>query len=185
LIQGGGDIRPTNGYHDVSPTNYDFHASSGVQASTWNPNVANNSTPQEANTLRVKPTFRTGTNGENYLGISAGNSNLSSIRGTALSILGMEIDLADFESQDMDEPNPALLHGQLYNKSYQAFLQTALNVNPRLEKVELPSRQEGLTYAQWWFRVLHPFTPLLHKPTFVKLVSSRKKSIFQSLMRNS
>lgn len=120
--------------------------------------------------FRALPAFRAGCTGDNYLGVSPGNSNLSSIKGTALSILGMEIDIADFDSVDMDEPNSADLHGQLYNKSYQAFLQSALNINPRIEKVDLPQRADALTYAVWYFRVLNPYMPLLHKPTFMKLV---------------
>jgi hypothetical protein len=84
----------------------------------------------------------------------------------------MEIDIADFDSPDMDEPDPSVFHPQLYNKSYQAFIQSAMNVNPRIEKVDLPDRADGLTYAEWYFRVLGPYLPVLHKPTFFKLVSS-------------
>ena len=120
--------------------------------------------------FRALPAFRAGCTGDNYLGVSPGNSNLSSIKGTALSILGMEIDIADFDSVDMDEPDSSVFHAQLYNKSYQAFLQSALNINPRIEKVELPQRSDGMTYAAWYFRVLNPYMPLLHKPTFMKLV---------------
>jgi hypothetical protein len=36
----------------------------------------------------------------------------------------------------------------LYNKSYQAFLQSALGINPKLDKVKLPERNEGITYTQ-------------------------------------
>lgn len=82
----------------------------------------------------------------------------------------MEIDIADFTSPDMDEPDSSVFHPQLYNKSYQAFLQSAFGVNPRMEKVDLPSRTEGLTYAQWYFRVINPYCPILHKPTFMRLV---------------
>jgi hypothetical protein len=121
--------------------------------------------------FRALPTFRSGCPGDNYLGVSPGNSNLSSIKGTALSILGMEIDIADFDSLDMDEPDPSSgFNPQLYNKSYQAFLQSALNLNHTIEKVELPARQEGMTYAEWYFRALNPYMPVLHRPTFFKLV---------------
>lgn len=120
--------------------------------------------------FRALPAFRAGCTGDNYLGVSPGNSNLSSIKGTALSILGMEIDIADFYSLDMDEPSSSAPHAQLYNKSYQAFLQSALNINPKIEKVDLPQRGDAMTYAVWYFRVLNPYMPLLHKPTFMKLV---------------
>lgn len=121
--------------------------------------------------FRALPTFRAGCTGDNYLGVSPGNSNLSSIKGTALSILGMEIDIADFPSLDMDEPDASVFHPQLYNKSYQAFLQSALNINPRIEKVDLPPRSDGMMYAQWYFRAINAYLPILHKGTFIKLVS--------------
>ena len=125
----------------------------------------------ETNVFKSLPAFRAGCHGDNYLGVSPGNSNLSSIKGTALSILGMEIDIADFDSTDMDEPEPSTLHPELYNKSYQAFLQSALNVNPRLERVALPAREQGVNFAEWYFRVLNPYLPILHRPTFLRLVS--------------
>ena len=129
-----------------------------------------NSRLQETNIFRALPVFRAGCNGDNYLGVSSGNSYLSSIKGTALSVLGMEIDIADFSSTDMDEPESSVFEPELYNKSYQSFLQTALNVNPKIEKIDLPPRNEGLTYAQWYFRALNPYLPILHKPTFMNTV---------------
>ncbi len=182
-MQGGTDIKPPNEYHDAAASSYDYSQTSASQAPSWssaassytsaNSNSNSNSAAtqqQETNMFRVLPAFRARVPGDNYLGVSPGNSNLSSIKGTALSILGMEIDIADFDSQDMDEPDSTVFHPQLYNKSYQAFLQSALNINPRIEKVELPSREDGFTYADWYFRVLNPYLPLLHKPTFFKLV---------------
>jgi hypothetical protein len=82
----------------------------------------------------------------------------------------MEIDIADFDSWDMDEPKDSQFKPELYNKSYQSFLQTALNINPRIAKVELPERELGFQYADWYFRVLNSYTPLLHKATFMTLV---------------
>jgi hypothetical protein len=187
LIQGGADIKPSNDYHDAGASSYDYNQTSAAQPPAWNPAVTSYTPPnsnsngnsngnaiatqsQETNMFRALPAFRAGFPGDNYLGVSPGNSNLSSIKGTALSILGMEIDIADFNSLDMDEPDPSVFHPQLYNKSYQAFLQSALNINPRIDKVELPSREDGFTYADWYFRVINPYLPLLHKPTFFKLV---------------
>jgi hypothetical protein len=128
---------------------------------------------QATNIFRALPVFRAGCNGDNYLGVSSGNSYLSSIKGTALSVLGMEIDIADFSSSDMDEPSHSMFETERYNKSYQSFLQSAHNVNPKIDKVELPPRGEGITYAQWYFRVLNPYLPLLHKPTFMNTVRLR------------
>jgi hypothetical protein len=179
LIQSGADIKPSNDYHETS--SYDYSQTSTGQAPSWNPAAASYTPPngngntvttqqQETNMFKALPAFRAEWSADKYLGVSPGNSNLTSIKGTALSILGMKIDIADFDSLDMDEPDSAVFHPQLYNKSYQAFLQSALNINPRIEKVELPSRDDGFTYADWYFRVLNPYLPLLHKPTFFKLV---------------
>jgi hypothetical protein len=177
-MQSGTDLKSSAGYNSVGGSNYDFNPPSTAPPAAWSPpttytpqtSSSVTSHSQETNMFRALPAFRAGCTGDNYLGVSPGNSNLSSIKGTALSILGMEIDIADFDSVDMDEPDPSVFHPQLYNKSYQAFLQTALNINPRIEKVDLPPREDGMTYAQWYFRVLNPYMPVLHKNTFMKLV---------------
>lgn len=172
-------MKTPNGYQNA---NHEYtQALSSVQRPSYSPateypqngSVFSTQQQQETNIFQALPTFRSGCTGDNYLGVSPGNSNLSSIKGTALSILGMEIDIADFDSIDMDEPDASVFHPQLYNKSYQAFLQSALNINPRIEKVELPSSSDGLMYAQWYFRHINPYLPLLHKGTFIKLVSRK------------
>lgn len=183
LMQHGVDVKPSNVHYDSSMQAYNYSVpGQNGHGQMWNsggpPNsysssttgTAINSTQQETNYFRALPTFRPGCTGDNYLGVSSGNSHLSSIKGTALSILGFEIDIADFPSSDMDEPDSSVFHPQLYNKSYQAFIQSALNINPRIEKVDLPAREEGLTYAQWYFRVINPFCPILHKGAFMSLV---------------
>ena len=119
------------------------------------------------------PRFRSGLAGNNYLGVSTGNSLLSSIRGTSMSVLGMEIDLADYMSPDVDEPDPmpAGTRQPVYNKSYRALVQTAFGTSPKLSKVELPPRSEGINYAQVYFRVTGPYVPVIHKPSFMATVS--------------
>ncbi len=118
------------------------------------------------------PEFRDGLSGNNYLGVSTGNSLLSSIRGTSMNVLGMEIDLADYMSADLDEPDPAHAGTQpVYNKSYRAFVQTAFGMSHKLAKVELPPKSEGLNYAQVYFRVTNPYLPVIHKPSFMATVS--------------
>ncbi len=180
LMQNGIEVKPAAVYHDPNVSQYGFN---GQGQNNWNGTGQSNpysippssttldsSTQQETHLFKALPAFRATCPGDNYLGVSPGGSNLSSIKGTALSILGMEIDIADFPLQDMDEPDQAIFHPQLYNKSYKAFLQSSLNINPKLEKVKLPVRDEGLTYAQWYFRVLNPYCPILHKPTYMNLV---------------
>lgn len=110
---------------------------------------------------------------DSYLGVSSSDSApLSSIKGTMLSILGTTIDITSFDAPDMDEPPPGTPIGSpLYNKSVMAFLQSCLNVNPPLGDVELPSRKDAFIYAEWYFLMISPFLPVLHKPSFLQLVS--------------
>jgi hypothetical protein len=108
---------------------------------------------------------------DNYLGVFSSSSQLTSIKGTALSIFRMKIDIADFESIDMDEPNTSGFNPQLYNKSYQAFLQSALNINEQMKEPPLPPRDEAFQRIEWYFRVINPYVPFLHRPTFIALVS--------------
>ena len=118
------------------------------------------------------PKFRSGLTGNNYLGVSTGDSLLSSIRGTSMNVLGMEIDIADYTSPDLDEPEANRLMGQpLYNKSYGAFIQTAFGAAPRLSNIKLPPRQQGIEQVDAYFRGLNPFLPILHRPTFMNTVS--------------
>jgi hypothetical protein len=143
-------------------------------AGSYRSNTPVENTPrqhQETNIFRALPVFRAGCHGDNYLGISSGSSYLSSIKGTALSVLGMEIDIADFTSPDLDEPFSPPTGLDVYNKSYGSFLQSAFNVIPNMTKTELPARHNGLTYAEWYFRVINPYVPILHKPTFMTMVS--------------
>lgn len=125
------------------------------------------------NLLRL-PDFRDGLAANNYLGVASGNCFLSTIRGTSLNVLGMKIDLADYTSADIDEPDPTttLMNTPLYNKSYHAFVHTAFGAQPKIGKTELPPQEEGRTYAQWYFRVINSYLPILHRPSFFSLVSS-------------
>lgn len=135
-------------------------------------NMVNKPTSMEGSPSRL-PEFRSGLAGNNYLGVSTGNSLLSSIRGTSLNVLGIEIDLADYTSADLDEPDPspAGTRPPVYNKSYRAFVQTAFGTSPKLRKVELPPRSEGINYAHVYFRVTNPYVPVIHKPSFMATVS--------------
>ncbi|KAK1829598.1 transcriptional activator protein acu-15 [Podospora conica] len=109
---------------------------------------------------------------EGHLGVSSDSAPLSSIKGTTLSILGTTIDITSFDAPDMDEPPPGTPIGSpLYNKSMMSFMQSILNINPRQENVDLPSRQDAFTYAEWYFLMLSPFLPVLHKPSFHRLLT--------------
>ncbi|KAL2150933.1 hypothetical protein VTH82DRAFT_6031 [Thermothelomyces myriococcoides] len=107
-----------------------------------------------------------------YLGVSSDSAPLSSIKGTTLSILGTNIDITCFDAPDMDEPPPGTPIGSpLYNKSAMACLQSALNINPPLANVELPPKMEAFRYAEWYFLMIQPFLPILHKPSFMQLLT--------------
>ncbi|KAK0657987.1 hypothetical protein B0T16DRAFT_70927 [Cercophora newfieldiana] len=109
---------------------------------------------------------------DNYLGIASDSAPLSSIKGTTLSILGTTIDITSFDAPDMDEPPPGTPIGSpLYNKSVMAFLQSVLNINPHLDNVDLPSRPDAFTYSEWYFVTISPFLPILHKPSFLQLLT--------------
>lgn len=181
-MQNGIEVKPASAFHDPNAAPYSFGSpGQGAHPQAWMgqsappayvPGATNNplSAQQETNIFRALPSQRPAVPGDTYLGIGSAHSSLSSIKGTTLSILGMDIDITDFTSSDLDEPDITQGHQQLYNKSFQAFLQSTLGVNSRIEKVDLPGRDEGLTYAQWYFRVINPYLPVLHKGTFINLV---------------
>lgn len=108
---------------------------------------------------------------QSHLGVGPDNAPLSSIRGTKLSLLGTSIDTTSFDAPDMDEPGQdAHASAPLYNKSVQAFLQSCMGVNPPVQ-VALPPRDQAFTYAEWYFMAIGVFLPVLHKPSFMRLVS--------------
>lgn len=108
---------------------------------------------------------------DTHLGVMTDSASLSSIKGTQLSILGATIDITSFDAPDMDEPPPSIQALQpLYNKSVQAFLQSTSKINPPVN-APLPSRDDAFTYSEWFFLTVWPFVPVLHKPSYMKLVS--------------
>ncbi|OAA69144.1 C6 transcription factor FacB [Cordyceps fumosorosea ARSEF 2679] len=95
---------------------------------------------------------------------------LNSMRGTKLTFLGTTIDTSSFPIPDVDEPEDPNDTTPLYNKSSHAFLQTTAGVNPPVQ-VDLPSRQEAFTYAEWYFMTMGAFLPVLHQPSFMALLA--------------
>ncbi|KAI6313523.1 hypothetical protein MCOR23_006634 [Pyricularia oryzae] len=101
-------------------------------------------------------------------GVGSDFAPLSSIKGTKLSILGTTVDVTSFLAPDMDDlPTSG---APLYNRSAQAFIQSAYRLNPPLP-AELPPRSEAFEYAEWYFIICHPFSPILHKPSFMTLLT--------------
>ncbi|KAL5630120.1 hypothetical protein BROUX41_001726 [Berkeleyomyces rouxiae] len=129
------------------------------------------STPSLTNSLSYLPSTLKADN-VGYVGASMDAAPLSSLSGTKLLIMGTAIDTGDFERPDYQEG--ALLPGAFtprYNKSVQALLQSMMNRNPPLPNMSLPPRDEAFRYSQWYFIMLEKFLPLLHQPTFWKMLT--------------
>jgi hypothetical protein len=116
------------------------------------------STPSHVQREQLKE-FRTGCIGDNYLGVSSGNSWLSPIEGTSLSLFGATLDLAEFIPEEQSDSGT----------SYQNFLDHAF-VEKQKKAPQLPAWETGKVYAEWYFRSIQPMLPILHKPDFMKLL---------------
>ncbi|KAG5945928.1 hypothetical protein E4U53_006660 [Claviceps sorghi] len=107
---------------------------------------------------------------ETNWGVVGDAAPLSSLKGTTLTLLGTTIETTSFDAPDVDEPpsdmDPSM---PLYNKSLQAFLRSSMRVNPAVH-VDLPTRQNAFMYAEWYFISVACFMPILHKPSFMKLL---------------
>ena len=115
----------------------------------------------DGNTWRASlPTLRNGLVGDNYLGVSSTNSLQT--HGTSLSVFGMEINLNDFFPSEADDNTSPL--------SYAEFLSCTCSPRPEFAEVALPSYVDCRQYALWYLKSINPFTPVLHKPDFMRLV---------------
>lgn len=108
------------------------------------------------------PEFRAGCIGDNYLGVASENNWLSPIEGTSLALFGTKIDLAEFTPQ---EPNP-----EASATSYQTFLTHAFGGLQPAQRPDLPNFEQCKIFAEWYFRSIQQFIPLLHKPDFMQLL---------------
>lgn len=115
-----------------------------------------------ASVLKAFPT-------DSYIGVRADWAPVNSINGTQVSILGT---LLDIDPGAESEPSPSYWEPTgLYNRSVGSFLRSYMNINPPLENVELPSRSDAIEYSEWYFLMVHPFMPVLHKPTYMTLLT--------------
>lgn len=107
------------------------------------------------------PVYRPGLVGDNYLGVSSEIDYLSPIEGTSLRFFGASIDLAEFmppESAPDSEP-----------MSYETFL--AYSCSRRAaHRPDLPAYENCKMFAEWYFRNVSMFSPILHKPDFMRLI---------------
>jgi hypothetical protein len=117
----------------------------------------------ESTDYRPLPQFKTGSIGDNYLGVSSADSLLSHIKGTSLSLFGTEIDITDFVDNDEGDYDTSVM-------SYNHFLKVALNEDPHVQHVPFPPYQTLSEYATWYLRSLNPYTMLLDRPAFMQLI---------------
>jgi len=103
--------------------------------------------------------FRTGCIGDNYLGVASGNSWLSPIEGTQVSLFGAKLDLANYIPEDHVDSGTSYL-----NFLDKAFAETNMPPPP------LPAWEKAKMYAEWYFRSIQPMLPILHKPHFMQLL---------------
>lgn len=102
-----------------------------------------------------------------YLGLSSGASTIHSMRDSALSVLGIEIDLSDVDPTDTSHPNIEDGIGE----SYASCLASIFNANPRApQNLELPSRADCMECAEWFFIFSYSYLPVVHRQTFMKQV---------------
>lgn len=107
------------------------------------------------------PQFKHGSVGCNYLGVAPGDSLLSHIRGTSLSVFGHEIDITDFVQDGTDyEASPM---------SYQTLVKITMG-SQHVEPAPLPPYEALREWATWYLRSLNPYTMLVHKPAFMDLI---------------
>jgi hypothetical protein len=148
----------SSGYANVS-TDSQSHPSPDEQAtSSWGTlhQPKGDSTPAQG--VRLSE-FRTGCIGDNYLGVSAGNSWLSPIEGTSVSLFGATLDLAEYIPKDHVDSGT----------SYLNFLDKAF-VETEMPAPQLPTWDKAKMYAEWYFRSIQPMLPILHKPHFMQLL---------------
>ncbi|EME46852.1 hypothetical protein DOTSEDRAFT_70721 [Dothistroma septosporum NZE10] len=110
---------------------------------------------------QLLPDFRAGCIGDNYLGVSSENNWLSPIEGTSLALFGTKIDLAEFVPSENDPASSAM--------SYRTFLTHAYGRTKSFE-AQLPPYEQCKVYADWYFRSIQQFIPILHKPDFMELL---------------
>ena len=150
----------------VSPAYNGIQPPSNTWPSTVNDGQRWPDEPRQASPLPLQPLpqFKYGSIGDNYLGVAAGDSLLSHIKGTSLSIFGTEINITDFMMDEAEYEASAM--------SYTALVKISVGGQP-VEAPPLPDYQSLKDYALWYLRSLNPYTMLVHKPAFMNLVRQR------------
>jgi hypothetical protein len=173
LKEVGVEPRAVPAYNGFTPTNAQWPASglTSDNGQGWSDDSQRrtSTTPLPyapgANNLEggaLLPQFKTGSIGDNYLGVSSADSLLSHIKGTSLSVFGTEIDITDFVQNEEDYDKSG--------RSYNYFLKVALNDDTEVQRIDFPAYQDLSDYANWYFRSLNPYTMLFDKAEMMALV---------------
>ncbi|EMC99791.1 hypothetical protein BAUCODRAFT_101870 [Baudoinia panamericana UAMH 10762] len=118
---------------------------------------------RQSSIASLLPEFRAGCIGDNYLGVAPENNWLSPIEGTSLSLFGTKIDLAEFM---LPEPN-----ADAEAMSYQTFLVYAFgNAKQQVHAPAMPPYEQCKQFAEYYFRSVACFIPMLHKPHVMQLL---------------
>lgn len=103
-----------------------------------------------------------------HVGLVQDNFNMfSSQNGAQFSVFGIVLNIAATDPADLAEPNEGEL---VYNKSFRSCLQSIMHINQPCA-VDFPSREDGFMFTDWYFMMINPFTPILHKQTHFSLVN--------------
>ena len=100
------------------------------------------------------------------------------MRETALSLLGVNIDLSALDPSEPARPSSTTR----LDESFGSCLATIFNANPNEPKVELPAQAEGMQYLQYFFKISHPYLPILHRPTFLRMVRFTPSTFLSALV---
>ncbi|KIV99643.1 hypothetical protein, variant 1 [Verruconis gallopava] len=100
----------------------------------------------------------------NLTGGMSSNPAFSMLRGTTLSLFGMQIDLAEFAEDLNDIDSPQTFSGFIYCIN-------ASNTREHLHPPPLPPNlKQAREYAGWFFKFLNAYTPILDKREMDKLL---------------
>ena len=93
------------------------------------------------------------------------------IHETTVDFVDGEIDIVDFVCPDMTEVMRLSQATLLLNNLPQSSVITILG-SRKPERPQMPTRDESLQYADNYLKVIAPYVPIVHGPTFIKQVGS-------------
>lgn len=157
-------------------------SSRAAEMESESPTEYGRESPEVQTESAKRPEFLIRKSGAQHVGMYSGNSYLASTRASALSVLGISIDLADLQGR----PEPArsqsfisvhapaeFTENNPLDDSIQSFLMSiSRHAPPSVLQLTLPDKEEALMLIEWHLMATHPYLPILHKPTFMAEVRS-------------